>query len=133
MLSEKNHIFADLFYLLLQAVKLLGIKNSPSVISKPSHIILIVISFGFWLLPYIIFFTDDGGRAQIFASLFIEIFRSPHSCNIRFLTADTVFISHSPFIKRRNNAEKIKPTDRRLIYIYIFIRYPLTCSTGFEA
>jgi uncharacterized membrane protein YtjA (UPF0391 family) len=49
--------------------------------------ILIVKSFGFLLLPYKIAFSDDGGKAQILASLFIVIFRSPHSCRILFLTA----------------------------------------------
>lgn len=73
-------------------------KNSARVISKPSHIILIVSSFGFLLFPYKIFFTDDGGRAQMLANLFIDIFLSPQSCKIRFLTADIVFIPISPII-----------------------------------
>ena len=52
--------------------------------------IFIVNSFGFLLLPYRIAFTDDGGNADILASLFMVIFLSPHSCNILFLTAVTV-------------------------------------------
>jgi hypothetical protein len=49
------------------------LKKSPSVISSPSHIFLIVISLGSLLFPYKIFFTDDGGSAERVASLFKEI------------------------------------------------------------
>ena len=55
-------------------------KNSASVIPKQSQMILIVKSLGFLLLPYKIAFTEDGGKAQIVASLFMVILRSPHSC-----------------------------------------------------
>ena len=35
-------------------------------------------------------FTDEGGNAEIFASLLIVMFLSPQSCSILFLTAVTV-------------------------------------------
>lgn len=39
-------------------------KNSPRVVSRPSQIIFMVISFGFWLFPYRIFLILDGGSAE---------------------------------------------------------------------
>lgn len=57
-------------------------KNCPNVIPKPSQSILIVSTFGFLLLPYRIFFTEDGGNPERFASLFMLMFRSSHNCKI---------------------------------------------------
>lgn len=54
-------------------------KNSESVIFSPSQIIFIVNSFGFWLLPYRMFFILDGGKAHIVASLLMLILRCPQS------------------------------------------------------
>jgi hypothetical protein len=72
------------------------LKNSPNVIPTPSHIILIVSILGFLLLPYKIFFTDEGGSADKFASLFMLILRSSHSCSIRLRIAVTVSIQSPP-------------------------------------
>jgi uncharacterized protein with PQ loop repeat len=44
------------------------------------------------------FFTDDGGRAHIVASLLMEIFRSAQSRRIRFLMAVIVSISSPSFL-----------------------------------
>lgn len=56
--------------------------------SKPSHIFLIVVSLGSLLLPYKIFFTEDGGKAETVASLFIVRLRSSHNCKMRTRTAN---------------------------------------------
>lgn len=68
------------------------LKNSASVIPNPSHIILMVSSFGFWLFPYKIFFTDEGDNADRLASMLMERLRSSQSWRIRFLTAAMVLI-----------------------------------------
>ena len=67
-------------------------KNSPNVIPNPSHSSLIVRILGFWLFPYKMFFSDDGGIAERLANLLIVIFRYSHKINMRFLTAVTVSI-----------------------------------------
>ena len=56
-------------------------KNSARVISRLSQIFFIVRILGSTLLPYRMFFTDDGGRAHIVVSLLMEIFRSTQSLN----------------------------------------------------
>ena len=67
-------------------------KNSISVISKPSHIFLIVRIFGSLLLPYRMFFTEEGGKADKVASLLIVMLRSAHKRKILSLIAPTVFM-----------------------------------------
>lgn len=67
------------------------LKNAPSVMPSPSHSILIVISFGFLLFPYRMFFTEDGGSALRLASLFIVMFLSAQSCWILFWTVCIIF------------------------------------------
>lgn len=62
-------------------------KNPPSVIPSPSHSILIVRILGFWLFPYKMFFSDDGGIADRLANLLIVMFLCSHKINMRFLTA----------------------------------------------
>ena len=69
------------------------LKNSARVMPKPSHIILMVRSFGFWLLPYSMFLMLDGGNAQMVASLLMLMSFLPHNSRILFLTAVTVSIN----------------------------------------
>ena len=69
------------------------LKKSLSVISNPSHIFLMVRILGSWLLPYRIFFTEDGGTADKVASLLMVIWRSAHKCKILSRMADTVSIA----------------------------------------
>jgi len=45
------------------------LKNSPRVISSPSQSFLMVDNLGSLLLPYKIFFTEEGGTADMVASL----------------------------------------------------------------
>ena len=55
------------------------------------------------------FFTEDGGRAHMVASLFIDIFRSAHRRRIRFLMAVMVSISSPSFLLQayRNQLAKV--------------------------
>lgn len=68
------------------------LKKSISVISKPSHIFLIVKILGSLLLPYKIFLIEDGGTADSVASLLIVISCSAHKCRILSLIAEIVSI-----------------------------------------
>ena len=73
------------------------LKNSASVISRPSHIFLTVRILGSLLFPYRMFFTDDGGKAETVANLLIVILRSAHKCKIRSLIAHTISMPSPTF------------------------------------
>ena len=53
-------------------------------------------SLGFWLFPYRMFFTLDGGTADRVASLLMLMPRSSHSSKMRSRTAVTVSIAAHP-------------------------------------
>lgn len=54
-------------------------KNSPNVISKPSHSFLIVMAPGFWLFSFRILYTVEGETPEMFANSFTAMFRSSQS------------------------------------------------------
>ena len=58
-------------------------KNSPSVISNPSHSFLIVTVPGFWLSPFRMLLIVAWETAEIVQSLLGVIPRSLHNCLIR--------------------------------------------------
>lgn len=67
-------------------------KNSPKVMSSPSHSILIVLIVGLRLRPYKILFSDEGDKPEMVASLLSEIFLSPHKVKILIFIASVVFM-----------------------------------------
>ena len=69
------------------------LKKSTRVMSNQSQIFLIVRILGSLLLPYSIFFIEDGGSADNVESLFIVILRSEHRRKILSRIAETVSIS----------------------------------------
>ena len=75
-------------------------KNSPSVMSRPSQIFLMVKIFGSALLPYRMFFTEEGGSAETVASLLMEMSRSAHRRRIRSLIAVIVSIAAPAFLSQ---------------------------------
>ena len=72
------------------------LKNSPSVISKPSQSFLIVTIPGFLLSPLMIFFSVDGGTADNLANALIAKLRSEHSFKILLATTFSVLIIAPP-------------------------------------
>ena len=67
-------------------------KNSPNVISKPSHSFLMVTVPGFWLSPFKMLFIVACGTAEILLSPLGVIPRSLHSSIIRAAIASRVFM-----------------------------------------
>ena len=70
-------------------------KNSPSVISKPSHNFLIVTVPGFWLSPLRILLMVACGTAEILLRPLGVMPRFLHSSRIRAAIASRVFIGKS--------------------------------------
>ena len=76
------------------------LKKSISVMSNPSQIFLMVEILGSLLLPYKIFFTEDGDMADNVARLLMVMLRSAHNRKMRSLIAVTVSIKiHLLFIQ----------------------------------
>ena len=74
------------------------------------------------LLPYKMFLTEEGGKAHRFASLFIDMFRSPQSCKIRFLTAVTVVIfMHLPCLITKLGYTKIVAVIGYACYYIVYM------------
>ena len=106
MVLTSFHVFASLYYLAERKAACHRIscskasnsgveKNSASVISSPSQIFLIVRIFGSVLLPYRMFLIEDGGNAEIVASLLMEISRSAQRQMIRsFITVIVSIAAH---------------------------------------
>lgn len=97
------------------------LKNSPKVISKPSHSFLIVMVPGFWLFSFRILYTVDGEMPDMLANSFTAICRSSHSCSIRLAITSFVRTAHSSFaICRKISLSKF--AINRMGYIAFFCR-----------
>lgn len=62
-------------------------KKSLMEIPSPSHITFSVTIFGFWLFPYSMFLTEDGGNPARVARALTVISRSAQRLSMRFLIA----------------------------------------------
>ena len=84
---------------------------------RPSQIIFTVNIFGFWLFPYNMLFREDGDSPHIVANLFIEMFLSPQSCNMRFLSTVTVSIDYLLVVTTKRIPQRIANYRRCMILL----------------